>query len=258
MSAHLHLKVDPQHYWQTIAAQFLKQGLPSSSRHYVVACFPKSGSTYLSAILANLIQGTQVGLVPGYGFREQELAPAYLALYHNLDYVAQHHLKCSAATMEMLSRFSIYPIVQIRNLFDVAVSLIDHLEIHPVTPVAFVADSYEHFDHETKTRFFAEMVAPWYINFFVSWTYSDCPATWVSYEDLIGNELETVRRICADTGLEVTDTEILAAVAAAGQSETRLNKGVTGRGQALPEELKDRILALTRFYPSIDFSPIGL
>lgn len=252
------VQIKPQQLFNNICAQLMRQDLPKGARHYVVACFPKSGSTYLTTILAKLIGREQVHLVPEYGHREQELSPAYLAVFHEEPYVAQHHLKCSAATLEMFGRFSIYPVVQVRNLFDVAFSMIDHLDKIPVTPVAYVPGGFAEADAETKFRFFAEMMAPWYISFFVSWVACDHPRTWVTYEDLIGDEVATVGRICAGSGWEVGQSEIERAVAAAQGSHTRRNKGVAGRGEALPEDVKDRLRALTRFYPSVDFSPIGL
>jgi hypothetical protein len=40
--------------------------------------------------------------------------------------------------------------------------------------------------------------------------------------------------------------------------QTRMNKGVVGRGQMLTERQRNRIIQMKRFYPWVDFSPIGL
>jgi hypothetical protein len=40
--------------------------------------------------------------------------------------------------------------------------------------------------------------------------------------------------------------------------KNRLNKGVTGRGDSLPDHLKERVRSFSRYYPGVDFGPLGL
>jgi hypothetical protein len=71
----------------------------------------------------------------------------------------------------------------------------------------------------------------------------------------------TIRGILARFGLGEFAGNVAAAVARLedGHVNTRFNVGKTGRGR---EELSgaqiERIRSLTRFYPDVDFSPIGL
>lgn len=235
------------------------QVLPNDHHHVVVACFPKSGSTFLSSIIAGLPGMVRRDLVPGYERREQELSLENLIIFHDTDYVAQHHLKCSLPTIKTMKVFSIHPVVLVRSLYDVAYSMVDYWQSGQIqSPIAFVNSDITGLDEDAKLNYFADMVAPWYLNFFVSWSNYDIPKTWLRYEDLIGGEVEAVKRITVDARMGVDDATIKTALSQAREGETRLNKGVAGRGEALPQAVKDKIRRLTDYYPSTDFSPIGL
>lgn len=249
-----------QRFVDTTIAYYRNTLTPANGqRHFLLACFQKSGSTYMSAIMSQLLGAEPAHLVPGYDRREQELTVDRLALYHEFSYVAQHHIRCSDPTLELCERFNLYPIVQIRNIFDVVMSTIDHWHnISVKMPMAYVTNDIANADLEERYRFFAEMMAPWFINFFVSWVHCPRPFSWVRYENLIANPVEVVSRVCAESGWDVSDEAVAAAIEKAGGMNTRLNKGKAGRGTAVPEPVKDLIRAQTRFYPDVDFSPIGL
>ncbi len=233
--------------------------LPNDHNHLVVACFPKSGSTYLSSIVAQFPGMMRRDLVPGYERREQELSLENLIIFHDTDYVAQHHLKCSLPTIKALKIFSIHPVVLVRNLYDVVYSMVDYWQSGQIqSPIAFINNDITGADEDAKFHYFADMMAPWYLTFFVPWSSYNIPKTWLRYEDLIGGEVEAVKRIVADARMGIDDAAIETALSQAQQGETRLNKGVAGRGEALPQAVKDKIRRLADYYPSTDFSPIGL
>ena len=68
----------------------------------------------------------------------------------------------------------------------------------------------------------------------------------------------TMAAICDYLGLDVSDDEISAALGTARDRGSRFNKGVSGRGQSLSEDLKNRIRAYADYYPDVDFSSIGI
>ena len=56
--------------------------------HVLIACMPKSGSTFLAIALAAYV-GTRKRLIPTYGHREQELCELRLIRYNMRSYVSQ-------------------------------------------------------------------------------------------------------------------------------------------------------------------------
>src|SRR5689334_12918426 len=115
----------------------------ANSRAVLVACMPKSGSTFLSAALANLPGFRREHVVPSYGRREQELSEAEIvrafgatqtlrrAFDHGVmssphrpkAWVAQHHVKHNHETQTLLDRYGIVPVCLVRNIYDIVVSL---------------------------------------------------------------------------------------------------------------------------------------
>jgi hypothetical protein len=121
-------------------------------------------------------------------------------------------------------------------------------------------------DLETQLDYVIELALPWYIDFYVSWyeagTNGKIDVQWISYEEMIADWNMSIRRILDVYGIKRTDAEIEEAIQRTlekGQRKTlqiRLNKGVVGRGNLLSDAQKERVRALTRFYPWVDFSRI--
>ena len=237
--------------------------LPCDREHILVACFPKSGSTWLSETLSKLPDFHRVDLVPVYGRREQELAFEKLLLFHTINYVAQQHCRFSIATERCLNAFSIKPVILIRNIFDCIVSAKDFMDLAKedpdiaVGPMAYVSQAYHGWSETDKYDFIIDMMVPWYFNFFVGWhDYSG--GTWVLYRELLAEPLATVKRIVAELNLSVEEPTFANALTQASESSTRMNVGRTGRGEGLARHQKERVYKFASYYPTIDFSPIGL
>ena len=233
----------------------------TDERHAVLlACVPKSGSTYLRRIFTQLPGFSGASLVPGYGRREQELSRERLVeiTAQPDSFVAQHHVRYSAVTAGYIAEFGLKPLVLVRNIFDTAVSLIDFMRVAPLNPVAVIPREFADWDDEQAAAFITTMYIPWYFNFFLTW--QSCPEkALVTYEELTADPAGTVKRICAQLGIDVDDAEVTAAVTApALEGTTRLNQGITGRGESLPESCKQQIRSMAAFYAGRDFSPLGL
>lgn len=232
-----------------------------SDRHKVlVACMPKSGSTYLTTILSSLPGFAVTSWVPDYGRREQELCGRRLqedeAIPASL--VAQHHVRYSDQTAKYLREFDLKPVVLVRNLYDIIPSLIDHHRTESVVyPMAFVPSDIVDWDFERAARFVTYMVLPWYFNFFVSW--NACPEKiLVAYEDLISDPVGTVQDICERSGIKASREDVIAAVERVKSMQTRKNVGVAGRGGQLSEACRGHVREMASFYDGMDFSKIGI
>src|SRR5579862_7683714 len=121
--------------------------------HVLVACMPKSGSTFLCDIIAGLPGFRQVDLSPAYGRRQQELDEACLKRVNRFDYVSHNHVQYSDWTGALCRAYGVTPIVLVRDLFDVTVSLRDHIRNEgPVSPVFFADGPHRDLDDETLER----------------------------------------------------------------------------------------------------------
>jgi hypothetical protein len=231
-------------------------------QHLLLACFPKSGSTFLARVLANLPGFQKISLVPDYGRREQELSLERLLLAQRTcrHFVAQHHLRYSKETSRLIEAFSLRPILQVRNIYDAVVSIRDHIKREgTVIAQAYIPPEAPRWEDGRIECFIADMIVPWYLNFFASWT--ECPDCMHStYEELAANPVAAVRRIRDELHLHANDAEVKTAVEAASAERafTRFNVGLCGRGNQLAPAVVSRIRELASYYEFLDLSAIGL
>ena len=125
--------------------------------------------------------------------------------------------------------------------------------------MAYVDQDMRQWPDEKLHHFIADMVVPWYINFFMCW--NECPdKLLVDYVQATQDTHQTLKNIGTFVGLNWNDAEIDVAITAAGVKGTRKNKAVAGRGETLDESIKNKIRSLAAYYKDqgVDFSRIGL
>lgn len=213
----------------------------------LVACMPKSGSTFLSGVIGSLPGFRNVRLVPEWGAREQELCEIQLARRYGRHYVAQNHVRYSGWTAHCLKIYGITPVVLIRDLFDVVPSLRDHWRRENyANPLTYEIPPDR--DDASLERL-AALCMSWYMNFYMSWRTAGHMI--VRYEDMIARPQETVATILRAAGARVSSEAIsqaLETTKAQGRG-VRLNVGVAGRGQTLPAETKSLVWHAVNCYP---------
>jgi hypothetical protein len=182
--------------------------------------------------------------------------------------VTQQHVCANARTVQLMSEFGIRPVVLVRNIFDVVVSIRDFLltEGCGKWPTFFTTDErFAALREQDQYGQIIELGLPWYFDFFVSWSdaarRNTLEITWLTYEAARADWAAAVRLVADFYGMRADDAAVEAALerTTARSSALRLNRGVAGRGKAtLRAEDYERIRSYTRFYPDVDFSPIGL
>ena len=224
--------------------------------HILIACMAKSGSTFLSDIIAELPGFRRAMLVPAHGRRGQELDEVCLQAFDRDDYVAQNHVPYSDHTAELCGDYGLAPVVLVRDLLDVVVSLRDHLRNEgPVSPIFFAGPHHAALDDERLAMMLVRLALPWYLNFYMTWR--EAPdALLIDYEDLARAPVATVSKILAFAGAAVKPADVRAAVARVQRDRaSRFNVGVAGRGAELSPEVVRAVLELTDYYPEAAGDP---
>lgn len=232
---------------------------PFVKRHHILlACMPKSGSTYLSNVIGRLPEFRKTSLVTHYGRSEQELDSRRALRKGRHNYVCQHHVQYNSKTEEIINCFNIKPVILVRNIFDCVPSLRDHLRKESVeNSLGFFCRYHAQMDDRTLERMIVELVIPWYIQFYVSWT--NCKdAMWITYDQATTNPEETIREILDHIGIEPDSSAIRQVLSNSEATADRKNVGLTGRGEGLRDEDKETIRSYCTFYPHVDFSLIGI
>jgi Sulfotransferase domain len=212
----------------------------------LVACMPKSGSTFLSRTLANLPGFRTASLVPGYQRREQELCQITLnrvlrqtlgllrqfetglddTIRRPVGFVAQHHVRYSLPLAKTIRDNRLTPVVLVRDIFDVVASLQDHFRNEsPILPMAYATREMSDWPDERLCMFIADMVVPWYLNFFRCW--QECDGKYLlSYQDLMGNPMRELAGIADFCGFATEAAAIAQALALTPAGGTRFNRGI--------------------------------
>lgn len=230
-----------------------------SRQRILIACMPKSGSTFVSNAISRLPGFRKTSLVTHYGRTEQDIDPRLALRKSRYNYVCQHHVRYNEKTRDVIDRFSIVPVVLVRDLHDCVVSLRDHLRRESVdNSMLFANQDHVNLPDAELETFIVQLAIPWYINFYVSW--HDCPsALWISYQEVTTDSKDALKRILHHAGRQnIRDEEIEMALKNRNSSADRMNVGRPGRGRMLSKENRALIRQYCSAYPCIDFSRIGV
>ena len=201
--------------------------------HIFVACFPKSGSTYLCKALEALTS-FQAGFVAEHGkHNDQDISARRLRRLKSSS-VIQQHAKGTCNNVRLLAERRLRPIVHVRNIFDVVVSLYDHLKREDDrVPTGYVHREYWTSSHAEQLDYLIQVHLPWYFNFLVSWHEASekLPVFVSTYERLMADRTLLLQEIAGFYSLSVSDEQISRAIESADGQSTRRNRAIVGRGQ---------------------------
>ncbi len=236
----------------------------------VVAAAPRTGSTFLSNVLGRLAGVGYRRLCAAYGTNEHDLYLPALCVFNRSGGVAQMHMKGTFHNAALLASFGIRPLILVRNLYDIVVSLMGDLRRkRDAQGVEIGYNGYSfiwldqrllHLDDAALLDALIDLAVPWYVNFYVSW-YRLCQrglveARWVAYESVMADKAGEIGRILEFLGVNPVrplDEALL------GRRFPTFDEGRSGRGrERLSEAQRARIRRLCGHYPDVDFGYYGL
>lgn len=235
-------------------------------RTLVIACIPKTGSTFLHSVLVEAANVVGPKLCLSYANEENMLSPEFTCSIYHVDKVAQEHIRATPHNLAVIQGFQMQVVVLVRNMFDSLVSMRDMLLSDTQgSVVTLFQDDLASMDNESQLEAVITKWAHWQLDFYTSWVRAvrdgRVEASFWTYENLMADKVSGVHQICRESGFDVPLDRIVATVTDVdGDAEkSRKNVGVAGRGQQqLSQRQIDWVRSLTRFYPDIDFSPLGL
>jgi len=234
-----------------MGADFMMRPLCPARPHILIPCMVKSGSTFLAHALAAHNGLRRVRLTPAWGAREQELCELRLSRYNHYAYVSQHHIKNSDWTQELIRRYQMTPVVLVRNLFDIVISLRDHIrrESH-VMSMAFFTEEHARLPDRDLEDVIVDLAMPWFIHFYVSWRQSR-DTIMMDYAEVVKSPDAAMARILDLAGIPCSQTTIDHALSQIEGKNNRLNKGVSDRGRSLDIKNRQKIVQMLSYYPEI-------
>ena len=180
------------------------------NRHQILlACMPKSGSTFLSNSIGRLDGFRKTRLTRSYGRSEQEIDPLTALRRTRHNYIAQHHVKFNENTESIL-----------RASF-----------------TSGIGKGSDGMVRRTSSRNGRQRPRgcdrgsgdPWYINFYASWCYCEA-ATRFTYEEVKDDAPRGMKNILDEAKCPISHKEIEHSLRNSRAGTNRLNIGVSGRG----------------------------
>ncbi|HEV3241509.1 MAG TPA: glycoside hydrolase family 99-like domain-containing protein [Casimicrobiaceae bacterium] len=236
----------------------------------VIAGAPKSGSTFLAHTLSALTGLQRFRLCAAYATNEHDLYLPAMCLMSAYGCVSQLHMKGTFHNAALMRSFGIKPIVLVRRIEDIVLSLQHDLKRKSLSPLSATGeDGYafiwqdqctQDMSDEQRLDLIIDLALPWFVNFYVSW-YRLCEqgavdALWITYEQLFAEKEATLRQVLAFLGFAD-----IGAIAPSLLSRTydTFRDGRVGQGSAaLSARQQAKVRALFAHYPGVDFSKYGI
>ncbi len=233
-------------FWRALEKTFNMPLYGSSrSKHIFVACFPKSGSTYFTHFLAEYTGFMNRMLVYRGVHNEQFINEFKLRMLRHINTVTQQHAKGTERNIYLLNKYSIKPVILVRNIFDVVFSIKDHYRREDTrNPMSYVHVNYQNMTEEEQLVFIVRNCIPWYFSFLLSWAEASekIDSIWIRYEDLFADQIGTISRILDFQEIPADPQKIQKIITSISGEKTRFNKGVSGRGKNLPLSAKQALI----------------
>ena len=274
------IKVDTQLFLDTVLRAAGGNGLVSKTQAelarergdkqlIVVAAPPKAGSTFLVNTLIELTGLRGFRLSAAYATNEHDLYLPALCMMNAHGCVSQLHIKGSFHNAALMRSFGIKPIILVRNIDDMVVSLQHDLRqkaqrakfatgLHGYSFIWQDQSTKTLNDHEL-TDMIIDLAVPWFVNFYVSWQrlceQGAVDALWLTYEQLQAEKEATVRKVLAFLGFArvAIDPGLLS------RRYATFRDGRVGQGAAeLTAQQRQRIRQHFSYYPGVDFARYGL
>lgn len=231
----------------------------------LITSMPKTGSTFLLDLLSSAFNLRRLTLI---GAHRSEHNLDWLAAVYGSRFstVSRVHSRATYENMQLISKYSIRTVVLVRNIFDVVVSLRDHLERESlVTPMTYFDSNLLTMSIEEQLDAIIDLFVPWNLSFYASWyEMAGCvniDPIWITYESLSMDKHKTILDIASHFSIDVSTEKVNNTVKSSQRKKKslRFNKGISGRGKdILTQQQIQRVKNFANHYPSIDFSLIGL
>jgi hypothetical protein len=224
--------------------------------HIFVAAMPKSASTFVANALSAATGFPQVQLVPEFGRRQAELCEIRMAENAGVDFIAKNHTRHSSFTEQLCDDYGVSMIVLIRSLFDVVVSMRDHVHREsPVSSVFYLEKQHINRSDVELEKMITMLAIPWYVSFYMGWR-SCKKAHVVMYEEMITDPAKAIGDMLSFSGISVSKEQVAAGISkATGGAGSRINVGKAGRGRSLRPETVSTIMEMLSMYPEIQDDP---
>ncbi|MEW4527077.1 sulfotransferase domain-containing protein [Maioricimonas sp. JC845] len=231
-------------WWNAVKSRLARE---RQRKLLFISCFPKSGSTYLVTLMHEITGFPRVHPTEHLGGHEQDFSKRELHAIRHANGVCHQHVKATGFNLQLANKYGVRPVVLVRNIFDIVPSLRDHFRLESTEfPTGYVPKTFFEMPEEVQFELIVRTHIPWYFNFLMSWEAAEgsIPMHWLTYEELFQDTAGVASDLLKFWNVQASDVQLSSAVNRMASRNTRRNKGVSGRGTALPEWQRSLIVEM--------------
>lgn len=238
---------------------YLNSSWDKKSKHILIACLPKSGSTFLANTLSQVTGYDFVQFQPIRGTNDHNIDKGVLLSSLNKNTVTQLHLKPNDFNFKNLKAYQIKVIFLNRGLVDSLKSFHHHILNENDKWFMFtVAGDFKNWTIERQFDFLIDMVLPWYINFITYWKLrindGELEVLEIDFDEFKKDNIATIEKILKFYDLSFPREIVKEALNASYENKVKLrvNERKEKSGYELSDEQIARIKKYLSYYPEYE------
>jgi len=248
---------------------------------------PKTGSTFIASFLVKYTGYPMNNYSYNYGNSVMDLYYPSLVKYYKNNHVLHPHIHATTSNIQLINKFSMTPIILIRRIEDILISLREYVNKHhylmecffcfgPKTEYwspgvknqtcDFIVNDFLHRPENEQMDILIDLCSVWLISFYVSWSYAinkgRVEAKIFKYEDFVSDPVSFFEKMTDFAQIPQDKDKIVRVLdemsdGIKSSKNHNFNVGKIGRGkEILTKEQSDRIRRLSNYFDDITIENI--
>jgi len=217
----------------------------------------RTGSSHIARCTGRImgipVQAPRFLFADHFSTDDHQVDPALMGAIRHLGiWVLHQHSKGMGNNVAILKAYGIKPMVIVRNLFDCLVSVKEQMEVaENMTTPGVPRPEYYELDEDGKWDWISYNIVPWYYQFYASWHYAKIDKLLIHYREFYSDDnFKVMSKILDWVGFPNPGPEEVARHHA--RRDARFNVGYSGRGNAIPDTVKERAYAQAKSWGPLE------
>ena len=241
----------------------------NSNNRIVIASAPRTGSTFLLELLIRYSGFVENNYALKGGRCFHNLTPTKMWVGRKINAFARHPITATVDNLELLQKFECKVIVITRNIYDILISLAEHLPRENLGWPFLNTDIFgshlsSTMSNKTAIEFAANVALPWYFSHYVSWYREHkngiVPILFTDYREIENDSIEVVAKVCKFLNIKFDARRANSILENLFEERRKFNfhRGVSGRGVSkIGERQKKIIKEYIELIDDCDFQEFG-
>jgi hypothetical protein len=239
---------------KSLLKNFFTSKFSANKVHILIACLPKSGSTFIASTIKNITEFNFIQFQPVRGTNDHNIDPSIFYSSLKVNTVTQLHLKPNALNKKLIKENNIKVVYLYRSILDSLRSFHNHILNENDQWFMFTASKdFKNWNIERQFDFIIDLILPWYINFITSWeneiTYGSLEILPIDYDDFKKDNHQIINKILKFYGLDYDQAKVDLGLENSYQMKRKLRFNEKKDIYSFNEEQVKKVKKMISYYP---------